>query len=380
MKKTACFILAAAFLAGCGPSPREVERSTEGEVEIVQNHLKPYHLEGEPGSLQLERLFSIDTEDQAVIEAGLLDMEDFDVDAQGNIFIIRWQSRENFIFKFDARGAFVTSFAARGEEPGQFLFGGTIQVWGDSTLMAKDPGLTQFQLFSLEGEFIREMQTQQRFAIDQMLRNGNFLIRWQDENMAEKKRVDHVGLANVLYERSTEIDAFAWTPLEVASRFLVPRGDMVSRASQDFVFVAHPDREYEIRVFDLQGSLVRMIRKEYMPVKVTAQHRASFLNQYPEDSRARQRIVFRASWPPCRYLITDDEGRLYIMTHEKGENPNEAVYDVFNSEGIFIARTSIGNKGAQNPLPAKMRGRRLYCMTEKEGGHRELIIYETTWR
>lgn len=380
MKRLSSVMLVAALLAGCGSPPPEVERSTEGGVEIVQNHLKPYQLESEPGSLQLERLFSIDTEDQAVIEAGLLDMEDFDVDAQGNIFIIRWQSREDFILKFDAGGGFVTSFATRGEEPGQFLFGGTIQVWGDSTLMAKDPGLTQFQLYSLEGKFIREMQTQQRFAIDQMLRNGNFLIHWQDENMAEKKRVDHVGLANVLYEQSTEIDAFAWTPLEVASRFLVPRGDLIFSASRDFVFVVHPDQDYEILAFDLEGSLARKIRKEYTPVKVMARYRESFLNQYPEDSQARQKIVFRASWPPCRYLITDDEGRLYVMTHEKGENPNEAVYDVFNSEGIFIARASIGNKGAQNPLPAKMRGRRLYCMTEKGGGHRELVIYEMTWR
>jgi len=313
MKRLSGVMLITILLAGCGSPPPEVERATEGGVEIVQNHLKPYQIEGEPGSLQLERLFSIDTEDQAIIEAGLLDMEDFDVDARGNIFIIRWQSREDFIFKFDAGGGFVTSFATRGEEPGQFLFGGTIQVWGDSTLMAKDPGLTQFQLYSLEGEFIREMQTQQRFAIDQMLRNGNFLIHWQDENMAEKKRVDHIGLANVLYEQSTEIDAFAWTPLEVASRFLVPRGDLIFSASRDFVFVVHPDRDYEIRAFDLEGSLARKIRKEYTPVKVTAQYRESYLDQYPEDSRARQKIVFRASWSPCRYLITDDEGRLPLL-------------------------------------------------------------------
>ena len=74
MKRLSSVMLVAALLAGCGSPPPEVERSTEGGVEIVQNHMKPYQLEGEPSSLQLERLFSIDTEDQAVIEAGLLDM------------------------------------------------------------------------------------------------------------------------------------------------------------------------------------------------------------------------------------------------------------------------------------------------------------------
>ncbi len=379
MKRTACLLLTAALLAGCGSPPKEVERSTESGVEVVQNHMKPYQLEGEPSSLRLERLFSIDPENPATGDAGLLDIEDFDVDARGNIFIIRWQSKEDFIFKFDARGEFLNSFAPRGEEPGQFLFGGTVQVWGDSTLMAKDPGLTQFQLFSLEGEFIREMETQERFEIDRMLQSGDFLIHWQDEDMAEKKRVDHIGLANVLYQRSAEIDAFAWSPIEVAVRFLAPRGDLVYAASGDSIFVGHPERDYEIRVYTLEGNLVRKIRKVYEPVKVSSEYRASILDQYPEDSQARQRIAFRESWPPCRYLITDDEGRLYVMTSEEGPNPNEAVYDVFNSEGIFIAQASFGNRRAQGALTAKVKGGRLYCLAEKGGGRRELVVYTMTW-
>jgi hypothetical protein len=380
MKKTACFLLAAALLGGCGSPPREVERSTEGNVEVVQNFLKPYQLEGEPSSLRLERLFSIDPEDPAAIDAGLLDIEDFDVDARGNIFLIRWQSKGDFIFKFDPQGKFILSFAPRGEGPGQFLFGGTVQVWGGSTLMAKDPGLTQFQLFSLEGEFIREMETKQRFAIDRMLQNGDFLIHWQDEDMAEKKRVDHVGLANVLYERSAEIDSFAWSPIEVAVRFLAPRGDLVYGASRDSIFVAHPERGYEIREFDLKGNLKRLIRKDHTPVEVPSGYRESFLAQYPEDSRARRKIVFRESWPPCRYLLTDEEGRLYVMTPEEGEGPNDAVYDVYNSEGIFLARTHFGNRGTQGPLPAKIRAGRLYCLTDKGGGHRELVVSEMIWQ
>jgi hypothetical protein len=351
----------------------------EGDVEVVQNFLKPYPVEGEPSSLRLERLFSIDPRDQATIDAGLLDIEDFDVDAQGNIFLIRWQSADDFIFKFDPQGEFLQSFAPRGEGPGRFLFGGTVQVWGDGTLMAKDPGLTRFQLFSLEGEFIREMETKQRFTIDRLLQSGDFLIHWQDENMAEKKRVDHVGLANVLYERSTEIDFFAWSPIEVAVRFLAPRGDLAYGASRDAIFVAHPERGYEIRAYDLKGRLKRIIRKDHTPVKVSSAYRESFLAQYPEDSRARQKIVFRDSWPPCRYLLTDEEGRLFVMTPEEGENPGEAVHDVFSSEGLFLTRISIGNRGPQGPLPAKIRAGRLYCLTDKGGGLRALSVYAMTW-
>jgi len=379
MKKMSCWLWIIPILACCGSPPLEIEKSMEEGVEVVLNHLKPYRLEGEPQELQISKLFSLDTADHVIIEAGLIDIDAFDVDAEGNIYLIRWQSRENFIFKFDGQGTFIKSFAPRGEGPGQFLFGSTVRVWGESTLMAQDPGLTKFQLFTLDGEFIREMETQQRFSILQLLRNGNFLIRWQDENMAEKQRIDHVGLANVLYERSAELDAFAWSPPEVAVRFVVPKGDLVCAASQDLIFVVHPERDYEIRVYDLEGALVRKIRKEYKPVRVTADFQESYLSQYPEDSLTRQKVAFRRYWHPCRYLITDDEGRLYVMTREEGVNANEAMYDVFNSEGVFITRTSLANLGPQSPLPARIRGGRLYCMTEKANGKKELIVYEMIW-
>lgn len=379
MKNVCGLLLIVLTVVCCGNPPREIEKSMEEGVEVVFNRLKPFQPEGGPSELRIARQFSIDTEDPAVIEAGLIDFEEFDVDASGNIYLIRWQSRDNFVFKFDGQGTFIKSFGPRGEGPGQFLFGGRVQVWGENTLMAQDPGLTSFQLFTPDGEFIREMETKQRFSILRMLQNGDFLIRWQDENMAEKKRIDHVGLANVLYERSAELEAFAWSPPEVAVRFVVPRGELLCAASPDVIYVANPERDYEIRAYDPGGRLIRKIRKEYEPVRIPAGFQESWLSQYPEDSRIRQRIAFRRHWHPCRYLMSDDEGRLYVMTREEGMNENEAMYDVFDQEGVFITRTSLGNLGRQSPLPARIRGSRLHCMTEKANGKRELIVYEMTW-
>ena len=54
--------------------------------------------------------------------------------------------------------------------------------------------------------------------------------------------------------------------------------------------------------------------------------------------------------PPFRFLFTDDEGRLYVMTWEKNKDLKEYMYDVFNPQGVFICRTSLGNYYTQGLL------------------------------
>ena len=178
-------------LIACGSEQAEVEFISEDGVEVVLNGLNPYRPSGEPTDLSFEELFAIDTEDQTILDSELSDIETFDVDDQGNIFIIPWRSSGDFVFKFDDQGNFVTSFAENGEGPGRLMFGGTVQVWSDTTLMARDPSLSKFQTFSPDGEFIREVSLPERFSIIRILSNGNFLITWQEENIAEKKRVDY---------------------------------------------------------------------------------------------------------------------------------------------------------------------------------------------
>jgi hypothetical protein len=371
-------VMALAF-AACGADQTQVEIISEEGVDVVLNQLKPHRVEGEASDLTFEELFSIDTEDAKILETGLTDIETFDVDSAGNIYAISWRSNGDYIYKFDPQGNFVTSFARRGDGPGEMMFGGTVQVWSDTTLMAKDPTLTKFQTFSLDGEFLREMPLKERFSIVQILRNGSFLITWQRDVIAERKRVDYVGLCSVIYEPIKEFDSHGWIIPEVADRVVVGMGSLVYAASRDFIYVGNPDREYDIWVFDPEGSLVRKIRKEYKPVRIPSEYQESVLSRYPEGSAMRQKIVFRTHWVPFRYFIADDEGRLYAMTYEDGENTGEAVYDVFNPGGIFLTRAVIANKGASRPLPARILGGRLYCVAEKENGHKTLVVSSTLW-
>ena len=66
------------------------------------------------------------------------------------------------------------------------------------------------------------------------------------------------------------------------------------------------------------------------------------------------------------------------MTYEKGENPSEYVFDIFNSEGVFILRKNLNILNNWD-MQAKAKKGRLYCVREKESGYKEFVVYRMKW-
>ena len=56
------------------------------------------------------------------------------------------------------------------------------------------------------------------------------------------------------------------------------------------------------------------------------------------------------------------------------------MYDIFNKDGVFMARMSL-NASYQNygQLLAKSKEERIYCVQEKESGYRQLSVYNMIW-
>jgi hypothetical protein len=114
------------------------------------------------------------------------------------------------------------------------------------------------------------------------------------------------------------------------------------------------------------------------------------INSFLEDTEfsfLKDKVFFSKYWHPFQFLFSDEEGRLFVMTHEKGENPEEHMFDIFNPEGVFVLRKSLevflsGNLFEPgNPIDswAVMKHDRFYCLREKESGFKELVVYITKW-
>jgi hypothetical protein len=175
--KKAFVLLSCFFLFNGCQSQSKIDKTREDGVEVVLNHLQPYIIKGESSTPVLEKVFSIDIEREDLLKIGLTDIETFDVDEQGNIFIIQWQSKENFVFKFDPPGHFVKSFLRFGQGPGELEYGGRVLVNAEGELMAKDPSKPKFLVYDRDGHFLREMRLERNFS-PTPLTNGSYFVFW----------------------------------------------------------------------------------------------------------------------------------------------------------------------------------------------------------
>lgn len=66
------------------------------------------------------------------------------------------------------------------------------------------------------------------------------------------------------------------------------------------------------------------------------------------------------------------------MTYEKDKN-SEFIFDIFTSEGIFIAIESLKFSSLRSPI-AKFKNNRFYCVNEKESGFQRLVAYKISWK
>jgi len=148
------------------------------------------------------------------------------------------------------------------------------------------------------------------------------------------------------------------------------------------IYASNEKRGYEILVYDLDGNLLKKIRKEYKPADVPDEFKENWLiNSGPY----KDKLFFPNKMPPFHYFFLDDAGHLYVKTYEKGNKQNEYMHDIFNSDGLFIARVSMAGYGswiypgiALNRAKAKKN--RFYCIREKESGYKELVVYKINWK
>ena len=163
----------------------------------------------------------------------------------------------------------------------------------------------------------------------------------------------------------------------------------MGRATREYIYTGNSERGYEIWVSDMEGNLVRKIKKEYRPVEVSENYKKEYMKRYeiPGDSFAKawsEKIYFPTNWHPFNSFFPDEEGRLFVMTYEKGFKEGEFMFDIFSPDGVFITRKSLNiwrtEGGLDRQVHAKCKNQRLYLIQEKESGYKKLTIYKMRWK
>ena len=379
MKKLLMLFCLLSLCFYCGPKQDAVDRIIENGVEVVINHLEPYKITGEPTILNLEEEFTIDTERDDVATTGLTDITHFDVDSEGNIYCLNETSNENFIVKFNKNGNFIISFGRKGQGPGEMNRPYHLELNHQEQIVVTDYLARKLLFFDKQGGFIKELANDLMAIRAHPLSNGKYLVWYQiTERLTDEYLVQTpLSLRTSDLEEIKELDRYKLPNYRVTGKRKGTEPLFAWDVSSRRIYIGNETRDYEIWVFDLEGNLLRKIRKEYNPISIPNEYKEERLKNMP--LKRKEATYFSDSFPPFQGIITDDSDRLYVMTYEKDDDTGDYVFDIFNSDGFFIGQNPIKAISWNSQVIAKITGKNLYCVREKSSGYKEIVVYKMIW-
>jgi hypothetical protein len=381
--------MAALVGLSCSHGVSGPRRSIENGVEVVLNPARPVRIEGRPSTLTLEKAFSLDTEDDRVAALGVTDIGAFDVDRSGHLLIlIPPTGPRDCVYKLAPDGKLLATFGRVGQGPNEVEYPNEVLANDNGEIWVFESPKNKIHVFDGGGRPLAE-RSPLKFESILPLANGDHLVTRLD---AADQTLKYLSMAIELYDPGfrlvKELDRFS----RVANRTIYEKVPepyvsgtgyiLQGQATRDRIYVGNSDRAYEILVFDLEGRPVRKIRKEFIPVPVSDEFKKKYLQDYLEYMPDyAKKIYFPESWHPFHAFFPDEEGRLFVMTYEPGERAGEFVYDVFDRDGAFIARTGLNAlHGGNGSLLARVRGNLLYAVEEKPSGFKRLNAFRMVWR
>lgn len=386
-RQSSCFLLII-LLVFCRANHPQVEKTTEDGVEIILNHIEPYRVPGEPSSVVLEKEFVIDAESPDLFKAGLTDIFRFGVGADGSIYIAQRPRKDvPVVFKFDKAGHFQSSFGRFGQGPGEIERCAYFGVIGRDEVYVLDAQRSRITTFDSTGELLRETRLPTNLIGAIPLENGNFLAPRSEVSPNEGQEEIALDLLDRQFVLAKVMHSFKF-PIQrmgaakINAYLTNPTGSFDSHR----IYVGLPGKDYEVLVFDLDGNLLRKIRKDYAPVAVTAAFRKEALARLPQGSPVSGRLEFPDHKPSFQYMFADEKGRLFVATSEIDAASGQNICDVFDASGVFICRAAVGYfdllkmfwEGASLDVVAK--NGRFYVLHEKENGYKEIVVSKAIWR
>jgi hypothetical protein len=381
MKKYMCILLGIALSVYCGGRQPQVDKITENGAEVILNHLEPYELRGEPSHLRLAEETRIDFEKAEYSNLGLKEPSFAEADAQGNIYVVeQYSDSQFFIYKFSPSGKFLKKFGQKGQGPGELQWISALIVNKDGHVQVSDMSAGKLVEFDADANFVKEIKVHHVVREVIPLENGHYLGRRSPKDSSEPRGM-YLCLFDSEFNELKKLDFIDMSDMTPGKKTPGTILSFLWRAVGNRIYVGNEQRGYELLVFDLEGNLLRKIRKDYQPVSYPDEFR-----KQTEELASRQpdlNLYARKDMLPFNSFFPDDEGRLFVMTYEQGASSDEYIHDVFNKDGILIARVSLGKYGilgrSLNPLRATAATGRFYRIRFKEDGYPELVVYRMIW-
>ncbi len=349
------------ILASCGKKKSEWKGTIEEKngVTVVKNPKEPIHGQDIFSMEEELSIGEVEGREEFMFSA----IRSIAVDEAGRIFVL--DREDPHLRVFDQNGAFLRTIGRKGQGPGEFNFPLSVSITRQNELVVDDMR-SRLAFFSLEGEFKRNLQVATinllRIDIDS---EGNLIgiviVREEENPRYELRKFD---------SELNYLCSFGSSPLPDQSGYNPFMGVLISQIdNNDQVIFGFPEN-YEIKIFDKEGNLKRKIIKDYDPVEVTEEE----IKQETESTPPELKVSIPKYHNAYYWFTADDEGRIFVMTHERVEQGEGFYYDVFDPEGKFIAKIPLEIR------PYLFKNKKLYTVEQDEEGYPFVKRYKVTWK
>jgi hypothetical protein len=344
----------------CSKAKQEIPASDELEngVMVITNPLQPLFRNG----LELIPLqtISFDKRGQYI----LIQPTKLAVDEEGQVFVL--DSRDANIKVFNSRGQFLRIIGRRGGGPGELGLPVLMVLYKRSELAVYDAEARRLSLFSTQGTYLRSYSTA-TFSIANLSSDshGNIIclvpifrygllkyeLRKYDSSMTKFKLIDATD-----WVKNDQFQLFKGS----VSFFVTPRDTIVYALSQN----------YEIRIFDDNGKIEKIIQKAYVPISIPKSEIDHAKKGFPREIN----VAIPDHYDPIYQLYGDDEGRIIAETRVQITGSKKHFYDVFGSADQYL--TTITLRSHRECL---WKNHKLYTIEEDEEELPIIRVYQVNW-
>ena len=334
----------------------------EDGVKVIRNPKKPMYSKS---IFHLEEDLSIG-ETAGKEEYMFSRISGISVDREERIYVLDYS--EANIKVFNKNGDYLKTIGRKGQGPGEMTSPFSICITKKNEIVVQDLNNHQISFFSLEGRYLKAISTAEVIIVGSVIDTRGNIIGITSTTGPDTQIVE-------LKKFNSELDYL----YSFCSFSLPRRGPAYNPFNPEICWALTVDDEvvcgysenYELKVFSSDGKLIRIIRKDYEPVRITPDETDRIKKTLPGPMR----LDIPKNHSAYQDLTIDEEGRCYVRSWEKNPGTKEYYLDIFDSEGIYIAKVPIEVNLNRNSV---WKRNKLYTLEEDEEGFQVVKRYKIT--
>jgi len=334
----------------------------DGDIVVVNNPKKPQY---SADIFSFEEDLAIGGQDSADFILG--DITSVCLGENGAIYIL--DGKEKNVKVFGSDGKYLRTFGRAGDGPGEFKVPNRIYFTNKSEVLVVD--IRRLSIFKPNGDHVRDVSAATLDLSDACPDSrGNFfaylIVRDMSNPRYELRKIDSE-LKTLFVLDSSPLPNLArdgFNPVFPILRWSTLSGDKA---------VCGYAEKSELKIYDAKGQVVRkIVMNTDSPISISQKDIEERTKGVPPSILKNMKIP--KYYPFFRYIATDDEDRIFVLTYERPSERKGYCFDVFDAEGRYIVRTVLPSL-----IPLIRKGH-LYAIEESDEGYPVLKRYKIRWK